>query len=91
MSLTAFSRRSLRTIMGIQVEVASPEDTILSKLRWSEMVGGSHQQLVDVREILRNQQGRLDLGYLQSQASKMELDSILKNIFEESGQNDAAS
>ena len=46
----SFSRRRSETIMGIEIALASPEDTILAKLRWSEMSDGSSQQQHDVRE-----------------------------------------
>ena len=81
----AFSRRSIQTIMGLPVALASAEDTILAKLRWSELAGGLPQQLSDVREILRCQEGRLDLDYLHSQAERMELTHILSEFLKETG------
>lgn len=80
---TAFSRRIKQTILGLQVSLASAEDTILSKLRWSELAGGSQRQLADVREILRNQKNRLDIGYLYRQAESMKLADILADLLEQ--------
>lgn len=57
--------------MGIEIALASPEDTILTKLRWSEMVGGSDPQQKDVREVVRHQGESLDLSYLRTQATQM--------------------
>ncbi len=76
----AFSRRRSTTIMGIQLDLASPEDTVLSKLRWSKLVGGSNQQLKDAREIIRHQSDLLDLSYLQSHAATLGVDSLLQEI-----------
>jgi hypothetical protein len=81
----AFSRRSTQNIMGIEIPLASAEDTILAKLRWSELAGGLPQQQVDVREIVRYQKGRLDLDYLRSQAERMGLTQVLCELIEESG------
>lgn len=73
----AFARRSTRTILGIDVSLATAEDTILSKLRWNRLAGGSERQQSDVREILRTQKGRLDLAYLHRQAEALGLAEVL--------------
>ena len=39
-----FSRRYIEKFMGIEMYVSSPEDTILAKLRWSKLCGGSEKQ-----------------------------------------------
>lgn len=76
----AFARRSLRKIMGITVATASAEDTILSKLRWNRLIGGSQRQLQDIREILRIQGDKIDYHYLSTMAAEMNLSSDLKEI-----------
>lgn len=81
----AFSRRAVQTIMGLEVALASPEDTILAKLRWSALSGGLPQQLHDVREILRYQEGRLDLHYLHGQAEAMGVTRDLSELLKEMG------
>jgi hypothetical protein len=68
--------------LGIEVSLASVEDTVLSKLRWSELAGGLAQQQSDVREILRSQKGRLDVDYLHRQAKHMGLTKALTEILE---------
>ena len=73
----AFSRRRRVSILGIEIALASPEDTILAKLRWSEMSGGSSQQRHDVREIFRHQGESLDIEYLRTQATKLGIRSPL--------------
>jgi hypothetical protein len=39
-----FTRRYHEELMGMRIAVSSPEDTILMKLRWSKMSGGSEKQ-----------------------------------------------
>lgn len=72
---TAFDRRSIKSIMGLEIPIASAEDTILAKLRWSEMSGGSQRQISDIRQILRAQRDVLDATYLHEQANQMGLAS----------------
>ena len=80
----AFARRSIQTIMGLDVALASAEDTVLAKLRWNELAGGLSQQLSDVREILRCQRGRLDVAYLFRQAERMGISRALSEVLKES-------
>ena len=82
----SFSRRRSETIMGIEVALASPEDTILAKLRWSEMSGGSSQQQHDVGEIFRHQGESLDVAYLRSQAEQMGILSRLNEYLDAAGE-----
>ncbi len=64
--------------------VATPEDTILSKLAWFRMSGGvSDRQWNDVLGILKVQRGHLDMEYLQYWARKMSLADLLKRSLKE--------
>jgi hypothetical protein len=47
----------------VPISVASPEDTLLSKLEWAHL-GGSERQIEDAAAVLRQQGERLDHGYL---------------------------
>lgn len=48
-----------------QVALATPEDTILSKLEWAKKGGGSERQLADVRGILDVRGEDLDREYIE--------------------------
>jgi len=74
----AFSRRRIETILGNDIFVATADDTILAKMRWGEMIGGSNQQQLDITEIFKLQNEILDFEYLQTQASITGLVNILK-------------
>lgn len=63
-STVEMARRRPAVIRGVPVMVASPEDTVISRLEWSTMAGGSQRQRRDVAGILRVQTG-LDRGYIQ--------------------------
>lgn len=79
-------RRQLSLTGGAVLYVASPEDTLLQKLRWFEMEGCvSERQWDDVLGILKVQGARLDLNYLERWASGLGLGDLLRKALEEAG------
>ena len=60
-----FRRRMRGSVLGVDVWIASAEDTILSKLDWARRGGGSERQLGDVRGILLARSLDLDAGYIE--------------------------
>jgi len=48
-----FARRMPFSLLDVPVFVASPEDTVVAKLEWSKLSGGSERQRRDVAGILR--------------------------------------
>jgi hypothetical protein len=73
------SRRiALRSEPGSEVELASPEDVVIHKLRWFEMGGRvSERQWRDVLGILKVQGERLDRAYLERAAASLGLTELL--------------
>lgn len=59
-----FARRRPERIEGKMIPVSSPEDTILQKLRWAALCGGSEKQFLDARGVFEVQYGTLDMAYL---------------------------
>lgn len=55
-----FERRYVEAFEGAWLHVSRPEDTILMKLRWAAMLGGSDKQFVDALRVYEVQHGRLD-------------------------------
>ncbi len=78
----AFSRRLAKQIVDVVVDVASAEDTILSKLRWSKMAGGSTQQLTDARQVIQVQGNKLDLQYLEREAGMLGVSDLLRELID---------
>lgn len=62
-SRSEFERRSRVNLAGVDVWMASAEDTIVAKLEWAR-AGESERQLRDVAGILDVSGTRLDTGYL---------------------------
>jgi hypothetical protein len=72
-SRSELDRRSTRVVRDYEVDVASPEDTIIAKLEWSK-AGGSERQLEDVAGILRLQRDALDSSYIERWVQVLELE-----------------
>ncbi len=63
--ISRFSRRQSEDALGIKLFISSPEDTILVKLRWAKISGGSEKQFHDALRVYEVQYGGLDLEYLK--------------------------
>jgi hypothetical protein len=77
----AFDRRGpyrIPELPGKPVQVHSPEDIILFKLRWYQIGGGvSDRQWHDALGVMRTQAGRLDDGYLDRWAADLGVKDLL--------------
>ena len=68
-----FARRMKMTVLGVPVFVASPEDTIVAKLEWSKLSGGSQRQRRDVAGIVATVGVALDRAYLERWVRDLDL------------------
>ena len=66
-----FARKRVETVFGIQLNVSAPEDTILAKLRWAKLSGGSEKQFTDALRVFEVQGSSLDLAYLNRWATQL--------------------
>ena len=68
------------------VYVATPEDTILAKLRRHRLGGGaSERQLSDVLGVIKVQRARLDAVYLRGWADRLGVLDLLERLLAEAG------
>ena len=65
------------------MQVSSPEDTILAKLRWAKLSGGSEKQFTDALRVYEVQYGNLDIAYLEYWARKLDVGSLWKRVMDE--------
>jgi hypothetical protein len=78
--LSRFARRYYEELSGVRIFVSSPEDTILMKLRWAKMSGGSEKQFIDAVRIYEVQYEKLDLNYLQEWTLKLGIEKEMKSL-----------
>jgi len=78
-----FSRKISEEFMGMEMQVSSPEDTILAKLKWAKLSGGSEKHFTDALRVYEVQYGKLDLDYLEHWAEKLDVKSLWKRITDE--------
>ena len=75
-----FSRREGVDVAGLRLMVSRPEDTILQKLRWAELSGGSEKQFTDALRVYEVQFGRLDLDYMSDWAGRLGVDGEWRRL-----------
>lgn len=75
-----FVRKISEDFMGLKMLVSSPEDTILAKLRWAKLSGGSEKQFTDALRVYEVQYGKLDINYLEQWAKKLNVESLWKRL-----------
>lgn len=78
-----FSRRYSEEIMGIRIQVTSPEDTILAKLRWAKLSGGSEKHFRDALRVYEVQFKKLDQAYLERWVGKLSVESLWRRLVRE--------
>lgn len=81
--LSRFARRYAEEVREMRITVSSPEDTILAKLRWAKLSGGSEKQFTDALRVYEVQCKKLNMDYLHSWAEKLDVESILQKLQEE--------
>ena len=79
-----FARRYAEEFNGQQLQVSRPEDTILMKLRWAEMSGGSEKQMRDARSVYELQSTTLDLAYIERWARELGVEPLWNRLKSES-------
>lgn len=81
-----FERRRIEDALGMKLSVSSPEDTILQKLRWAELSGGSEKQMADALSVFEVQWDRLDRSYMEDWAERLGVRSRLLLILAQLGE-----
>ena len=71
-----FARKYIEEVEGLKLKVSRPEDTILMKLKWAEMSGGSEKQFGDALHVYEVQHHQLDLDYLQNWTKTLGLQEL---------------
>ena len=75
-----FARRAIEDVEGMKIAVSRPEDTILMKLRWCEMSGGSEKQFGDALRVYEVQVAKLDQGYMDRWAAHLGVAELVASL-----------
>ena len=75
-----FARRMTLTINDLSLIVSSPEDTILAKLRWAKLAGGSEKQHQDALRVYEIQFAELDQAYLNHWSHALGVADLLARV-----------
>jgi len=78
-----FRRRQTVTALGLRFFVSAPEDTILMKLHWARVCGGSEKQATDALRVYEVQAGGLDAQYLRDWAARLGIDDLLRALIDQ--------
>jgi len=81
--IARFTRRQHEDVLGMKLFVSSPEDTILAKLRWAKLSGGSEKQFHDALRVYEVQFGTLDTEYLLKWVEALALQDDWERILRE--------
>lgn len=75
-----FARRRLEPLFDRPMYLSAAEDTILQKLLWTRMSGGSEKQFRDALSVYEVQFGALDLAYMDQWANELEIADLLARV-----------
>ncbi len=78
-----FRRKYQEEFMGIRLKVQTPEDTILSKLWWANLSGGSEKQFGDALRVYELQHAKLDRAYISEWVEKLGLGLLWERLEKE--------
>jgi hypothetical protein len=71
-----FERKMVEEFENLKLKISKPEDTILAKLRWAKLSGGSQKQYVDALRVYEVQYDRIDFDYMQKWAKILEVSDL---------------
>ena len=75
-----FVRRKAEEVFGTRLFVSSPEDTIIAKLRWARLSGGSEKQFGDALHVYEVQHQGLDFPYLEQWVTDLGLSDLWERL-----------
>jgi hypothetical protein len=80
--ISRFSRRYSEEFYGNKLILSKPEDTILAKLNWAKLCGGSEKQFTDALRIYEVQYDNLDINYIEYWIKELNLENYWGKIKE---------
>jgi hypothetical protein len=78
-----FARKYEEKILGLSMKISAPEDTILMKLRWAKLSGGSEKQFTDALRVYEVQYLKLDLSYMETWSQTLQIKELWEKLKQE--------
>lgn len=75
-----FSRRYAQTIFNTSIFLSKSEDTILMKLLWAKLSGGSEKQMIDAMRVFELQYTQLDMEYIEHWITVLEIQPLWEQL-----------
>jgi hypothetical protein len=75
-----FKRKYNENIYGFDMKVSAPEDTILAKLRWAKLSGGSEKQFTDALRVYEVQYEILDINYINQWVENLQVTELWNGL-----------
>ncbi|MEO8961379.1 MAG: hypothetical protein ABI325_05835 [Ginsengibacter sp.] len=78
-----FERKYEENVFGFKMKISRSEDTILAKLCWAKLSGGSEKQFNDAMRVYEVQYEMLDLSYLEHWVKQLQVTEFWNKLVEE--------
>ncbi len=78
-----FARKYEENMLGFSMKISTPEDTILMKLRWAKLSGGSEKQFTDALRVYEVQYQNLDLNYIELWIQTLQVKEFWERLIQE--------
>ncbi len=78
-----FARKYEEEVLGFSLKISTPEDTILMKLRWAKLSGGSEKQFTDALRVYELQYQKLDLNYIETWLQTLQIKELWERLKQE--------
>lgn len=75
-----FNRKYVEDYFGFKIKISQPEDTILAKLKWAKLSGGSEKQFTDALRVYELQFDKLDIEYIEVWIEKLQLRELWNKL-----------
>ena len=75
-----FARKYEENMLGLTMKISSPEDTILMKLCWANLSGGSEKQFTDALRVYEVQYGKLDMQYIEMWSETLQVKKLWSEL-----------
>ena len=79
-----FARKYEEKMLGLSMKISRPEDTILMKLHWANLSGGSDKHFTDALRVYEVQFEILDIGYIESWVEFLHVKDLWEKLKQES-------